>query len=94
MDPSVLGGSVLFRTWDRITIQPGTTQKVHVYYPNTSMDPARFQYFVESTDQWGQLSGSRPTRGVRGAGWSTPPARPSTRLWRHAGCLSGKQYPG
>ena len=38
-DPSVLGGSVLFRTKDRITIQPGTTQKVQVYYPNTSMDP-------------------------------------------------------
>ena len=28
VDPSVLGGSVLFRTRDRITIQPGTTQKV------------------------------------------------------------------
>ena len=53
VDPSVLGGSVLFRTKDKITIRPGTTQKVQVYYPNTSMDPARFHYFVEGTDRWG-----------------------------------------
>ena len=53
VDPSVLGGSVLFRNQDWISIQPGTTQKVHVYYRNTSMDSARFQYFVEGTDRWG-----------------------------------------
>ena len=54
-DPSVMGGSVLFRIKDKTIIKPGTTQKVQVYYPTASMDPSRFQYFVEGTDRWGNL---------------------------------------
>ena len=46
------GSSVLIRIKDKTTIRPGTTQ---MYYPNASMGPSRFQYFVEGTDRWGNL---------------------------------------
>ena len=54
-DPSVVGGTVLFRIKDKTTIAPGTTQKVQVYYPTASMDPSWFHYFEEGTDRWGNL---------------------------------------
>ena len=28
---------------------------MQVYYPTASMDPSRFQYYVEGTDRWGNL---------------------------------------
>ena len=55
VDPSVVGGSVLFCIKDKTIVRHGTTQKVQVYYPNASMDPSQFHYFVEGTDRWGNL---------------------------------------